>query len=114
MAIAYILISLGIAVVTAFTAGIGPALSLFGTAILSAFAGGGLKVGILYKERGSLVICLILLPIIYWLSGGFSITILGIVLSGQTWAVLGLLLGAILPTPPHLKNRLSLQRSRPS
>jgi hypothetical protein len=114
MAIAYILISLGIAVVTAFSAGIGPAFCLFGTAILSAFAGGGLKVGIFYKERGSLIICLILLPIIYWLSGDFSISVLGTTLSGQVWAFLGLLLGAILPTPPHFKHRLSLQRGRPS
>jgi hypothetical protein len=94
----YLFLSVAIAV-TAIKVGVLVGLSAFGASFLAVVAAGGLKFGLFLGDRaqkiGVPIVAVLLLTFAYWLSGGFSVHLFGVALSGEAWAIIGGLVGLV-------------------
>ena len=80
----------------AIDAGWTVALSIFGSSVLSVFAGGGLR-GSLYSEINHIIagftVACIFMGIAQWLGTMYSVGLFGNQLSGHVWSVSGFVVG---------------------
>lgn len=96
----YVVLTSIIAVVVAIKISIMTGLCAFGAAMLSATAGGGTKEGLRKWQGitsvGIVIIGVALFAFSYWLGHQFSLVLFGYHISGETWAIVGAVLGFFL------------------
>jgi hypothetical protein len=94
----YLFLSVAIAI-TGAKAGVLVGLTAFSASFLAVVAAGGLKFGLFLGDRaqkiGVPIVAVLLLTFAYWLSGGFSVQLFGVALSGEAWAIIGGLVGLV-------------------
>ncbi len=96
----YILLTAVVAITIAIKVNVVYGLCAFGAAILAAIAGGGTREGI-RKWQGITTIGIIMLgfglfALAYWLWHKFSVVLFGYQIPGETWTIVGAVLGFFL------------------
>ena len=90
---AYLVLSIGIAITGGLHAGWIAGLSAIGTSAFSLIAGGGLKSVFRWGDKDQKIYCpliaAVLMGLVYWMSGNFSVQFFGHSLTGITWGCIG-------------------------